>query len=138
MSRISILPLLGLLALGACDTNTGNTTLGTLGVPEGQPLAAAQIRALVQGGPYDVRIYDGEFAGTVGRSTWDFEAMRLTGSYRTADGETGSYDMPVSIEGNQLCAGEDDWKQCHLVYPYEGGFMEVTPSGGLHATSVPL
>lgn len=107
-------------------------------VPQGAPVSGGQIRSLVEGGPYEVRIFDGEFAGTRGRSNWNFETMRLTGSYRTAEGETGTYDMPFSVEGNQLCSGEDDWKECYAIYPYEGGFMEVTTTGEIHATSAPV
>jgi hypothetical protein len=131
------------LALAACETNSTNSISSTsaISVPSGAPLSAAEIPGVVQGGPYDVTIYDGEFEGTKGRTTWDFGAMRLTGSFRSPNGDTGTFERRLSIRDNQLCTQLADSSgpiECYRVYPYRGGFMEVTPLGDVHATSVPL
>ena len=62
----------------------------------------------------------------------------MSGSFETADGQSGTFENPVAIEGGQLCVGEGAAKECHLIYPYEGGFLEVNTDGSLHAVSVPL
>jgi hypothetical protein len=97
-----------------------------------------EIPAVVAGGPYALTIYDGEFAGTTGTSTWDFAAGMISGSFTTADGQSGTFSNPISVEGDKLCAGPADAKQCHRVFAYEnGGFLEINDDGSLHAASLP-
>lgn len=123
-----------MLALVGCSQGAGD---GIPAVPDVQRLDGAQIAGLVDGGPYTVRIFDGDFAGTVGSTTWDFDTRRVSGDYTTADGETGTFDMPIEIVGDQLCSGEDAYRECYFIYPYQSGFMEVTEAGQVHAVSVP-
>lgn len=131
MTKHLFIALIAATALGACATSTAP-------VPSGQALTAAEIPALVGGGPYALTIYDGEFAGTTGQTTWDFATRTVSGSFTSADG-SGTFEMPISIEGNTLCAGADDARECHFVFANEGGgFLEVNADGSLHAASLPM
>jgi hypothetical protein len=107
-------------------------------LPDTGPVSAAEIRSVVEGGPYALTIYDGKDAGTTGQSTWDFTAGTISGSFTTAEGQSGTFETPASIEGNKICAGSVETKQCHFVYRYRGGFLEVNDDGSIHAASVPL
>ena len=111
-------------------------TLTTPAVPETGPVAGSEIGALVEGGPYDVRVFVGQDAGTAGSGVmWDFSAGTVSGNFETAAGETGTFSIPAEIVGNQLCAGEGDGRECHFVYRIENGFMEVNADGSVHAVS---
>jgi hypothetical protein len=126
---LTALPIIG---LSACMTPS------TPSLPDAAPLSGAEISAVVAGGPYALTIYDGDFAGTTGQSTWDLAAGTVSGSFTTAEGQSGTFETPASIEGNRLCSGAGESKQCHLVYAYEGGFLEVNNDGSIHAASLPL
>lgn len=128
--------MIAVVPLGLAVSCTQTAT--TPGIPEGGPLSGAEIRSLVDGGPYELRIFDGDLAGTVGRSTWDFGAATVSGTFTTAGGETGTFSQPIALEGNRLCAGNGETRNCHFVYRYEDGFMEVTEAGAVHAISTPL
>ena len=124
------LVMVTLLAFAAC----AETTTQAPAVPDTDPLAGSEIRAVVDGGPYDVRIFDGRDAGTVARLQWDFDAGTVSGSFETADGETGNFSTPIRIQDDRLCVGEGD-AGCHTIYAINGGFLEVNADGTVHAIS---
>ncbi len=128
-----VLASASMLFFAACTTTSSGPT-----VPDGPPLSGAEIRDAVADGPYALRIFDGEFAGTTGQSTWDFAAGVVSGTFATADGQTGSFENPISIVGNTLCNGAGSARQCYFIYPYEGGFLEVNADGSVHAVSRPI
>ena len=62
------------VSLAACTE-----TASIPGVPDTGPVPGSEIRALVEGGPYDVRVFVGQDAGTEGSGVmWDFIPARET------------------------------------------------------------
>lgn len=133
MFRLGLLGLAPLAFITACAQPSGAPAL-----PVGDPVPGPEIRSLVEGGPYALRIFDGDFAGTTGQLMWNFADATVSGSFTTADGESGTVSQSIAVNGDQLCAGEGDAQTCHFIYPYEDGFMEVTADGTVHAISTPL
>lgn len=133
LSRVFISAFMA-LGLVAC----AETTSSVPAVPDSGPVPGAQIRSLVEGGPYDVRVFAGRDAGTSGRGViWDFDAGTVSGNYLTEEGETGTFSLAAEVVGDRLCAGNADNRACHQIYAYQDGFMEVRDDGVVHAVSTP-
>ena len=105
-------------------------------IPSSEPLSASEIVALLSGRTFEFTGYDEPI---VGKTNWNFDAGKVTGTYVWDGSKAGEFDVDAFInDENQLCTVQSSGTVCQVVYEYESGFMEVTPSGEVHAVSVPL
>jgi len=105
-------------------------------VPERAPLTETQTRELLDGKTYEFVAYDEPLTGT---TTWNYDKGSVSGSYVWKNRERGEYTAKWFLKDGKNCTQSPNKQAvCQLVYPYETGFMEVTPSGVVHAVSTPV
>jgi hypothetical protein len=107
----------------------------TPSIPQDDPLTEIEIKELLSGRTFEFVAFDEPITGT---TNWDFEEGIVSGSFIWDKSEKGTFETEIRFEGDQLCTIQNRGTICQIVYPYEAGFMEVTPDGVVHAVSSPM
>ena len=104
-------------------------------IPTTPPLTAAEIVELMDGRTFQFHNYDRPLTGT---THWDMKAHSVTGKYDYAGIFTGDFRASWTLYDDQSCTTDKyQGTVCLKIYRYGNGFMEVTPTGKVHAVSVP-
>lgn len=125
------------LALASCETTTNSVATTSPQTELGPTLSGAEIQSLIGGRSFNVFTVSGDFAGTGGEATYGADAMTVSGSFQTPTGESGTYNMPASIEGDRLCQGEAGQQQCYTIRGYQGGFAKINDDGTVQSIWTP-
>ena len=106
-------------------------------VPEGvTSLTEVDIRQLFDGKTYEFIAYDEPLTGT---TTWNYDEGTVSGSYVWDEKDKGTFSIKWFLKDGMSCTQSKNKKAvCQKVYPYENGFMEVTPKGVVHTVSRPI
>jgi len=128
--RIVIVPIVLLSMMSTASADAPD-------VPESvAPLAETEIKELLDGKTFQFVAYDEPLTGT---STWNHDKGTVSGTFVFDQEQEGEYEVRWFLKDDLSCIeASTNEPQCQVIYPYEGGFMEVRPDGVVHAVSKPI